>query len=54
MITAYPLHPQKSRDMAKHSDMAVFRDETSLEREELMALRKGDYTYSKFMSVVER
>ncbi|GFS24101.1 nucleotidyltransferase [Elysia marginata] len=45
---------QNARDMAKSNEMVVFRKESSLEKDELMTVRRGDFTYSKFMEVVDR
>ncbi|RUS87367.1 hypothetical protein EGW08_004909 [Elysia chlorotica] len=45
---------QNARDMALLNDIIVFRDESSLEREELMAMRGGEFTYKKFMEIVCR
>ncbi|GFO30374.1 nucleotidyltransferase [Plakobranchus ocellatus] len=45
---------QNARDMVMSSNIVVFREEASVERKELMAVRKGDLSYSAFMAVVNR
>lgn len=45
---------QNAREMAKSNQMVIFRNGFSSEREELMTMRHGRFTYSQFMEIVNR